>query len=387
MPPDDPHGIFAADVMTKRQRVEATLGLKPVDRAAILEQLSYNPRVIERYTGRPINGFDYTLDDICQVIRATADMTMPPTAPRGKGRVVSSDGFVFEKDEWTTWHVSRPFTDEQGACAWLRGQIAELDRGLAEFDPDKARAAYRHEMLSLQARIGQTVILKYSATAFCFVFDRMGLEIHTFFCQEYPQVLAEFLEAFAALELQRVAAVADPELSPVILIPEDFATRQGPIFGPEFLQRFHYPFVRRLTDAWHHQGVKVLYHSDGNYLKAIPDLMACGVDGFYCLEPNCGMDIIALKNRWPKMVWAGGVDGVDLMERGHPAQVRAEVQRHIRQTRTLETGGMFVATSSEINPPIPAENYQALVEAVGTLRHPDFAGERASGPRTRERSC
>lgn len=88
------------------------------------------------------------------------------------------------------------------------------------------------------------------------------------------------------------------------------------------------------------------------------------MDGFYCLELNCGMDIVALKNAWPEMVWAGGVDGVDLMERGTPEQVKSEVRRHIRATRALETGGMFVASSSEINPPIPPENFRAMVEAV-----------------------
>lgn len=84
----------------------------------------------------------------------------------------------------------------------------------------------------------------------------------------------------------------------------------------------------------------------------------------FCLEPNCGMDIVELKNRWPELVWAGGVDGVDLMERGMPAQVSAEVRRHIRETRALETSGMFVASSSEINPPIPPENFRAMIEAV-----------------------
>jgi len=100
--------------------------------------------------------------------------------------------------------------------------------------------------------------------------------------------------------------------------------------------------------------------------------MKCGVDGFYCLEPNCGMDIVELKNAWPEMVWAGGVDGVDLMERGAPEQVRAEVRRQILESRALETGGMFVASSSEINPPIPPENFRAVVETAGEVLNPDF---------------
>jgi len=109
----------------------------------------------------------------------------------------------------------------------------------------------------------------------------------------------------------------------------------------------------------------VLYHSDGNWKKVIPELIRTGVDGFYCLEPNCGMDIVELKNTWPEMVWAGAVDGVDLMEFGTPNQVKAEVFRHIKETNALKTGGMFIASSSEINPPIPPENFRAMVEAVG----------------------
>ena len=123
-----------------------------------------------------------------------------------------------------------------------------------------------------------------------------------------------------------------------------------------------------VVDAWHEQGIRVLYHSDGNWKSAVAELMACGVDGFYCLEPNCEMDVVELKNAWPRMVWAGGVDGVDLMERGTPREVRAVVERQIRETNALATGGMFVASSSEINPPIPPENFRAMVEAAWATR-------------------
>ncbi|MBU4200373.1 MAG: hypothetical protein KKG09_10100 [Verrucomicrobia bacterium] len=355
---------------SKRERVEATLNHQPVDRCAILEQLSYNPRVIADWTGKPIDGFDYTVDDICAVIRQTCDLVMPPVAPRGTTRVTSPDGFVTQHDNWTSWRVSRPFSDEHGAAAWLRRRAADMQA--AHFDRETARADYRRDITELQVKIGDTVILNYSGTGFCGAFDSMGLEIFTFFQVEYPDVLKAYLEASVACELRRIHAVADPALSPVILIPEDFATKQGPIFPPAFLHKFHFPYVKKLADAWHEHGVKALYHSDGNWKKVIPNLKACGVDGFYCLEPNCGMDIVELKNAWPEMVWAGGVDGVDLLERGTPAQVRVEVHRHIRETNALETGGMFVASSSEINPPVKPENFKAMVDAVGELRNPGF---------------
>lgn len=363
--------VFHHDRLTKRERVEATLNHQPVDRCAVLEQLSYNPRVIADWTIKPIQGFDYTMDDICAVIRQTCDLVMPPLAPRGTARVTSPDGFVIQNDNWTSWHASRPFTDEHGACAWLRQRIAAL-KAAPPGDAARTRAEYRRSMLDLQSRIGETVILNYSHTGFCSVFDAMGLEIHTFFQAEYPEVLQEFIELSTAAELRRVHAVADPALSPVILLPEDFATKHGPIFSPPFLAQYHYPYVKRLADAWHEHGIAVLYHSDGNWKKAIPDLKGCGVDGFYCLEKGCGMDIVGLKNAWPELVWAGGMDGVDLMERGTPEQVRTEVRRHIAETRALETGGMFIASSSEINPPIPPENFRAMVLAVGEMNNQSF---------------
>jgi hypothetical protein len=357
--------LFPGDRMTKRERAEATLRHEPVDRAALHEQLSYNPRVIAMYTGREIRGFEYTIDDVGYVISRTLDMCFPPIAPCGTERVTDRDGFVSQHDNWTTWHVSRPFDDVEGARSWFLRMIERLREASAAFDPDRAREDHRKYMRRIQSLIGETVLCHFSGTGFCSVFDRMGLELYTYFTFDYPELLGEYMELSTALEVRRVRAAADRALSPVVLIPEDFSTKQGPIFSEDYLAEFHYPYVKRLTEAWKEHGVVVLYHSDGNYKKAIPGLMRCGVDGFYCLEPNCGMDIVELKNTIPEMVWAGGVDGVDLMERGTPEAVRVEVRRHIDSTRAISTGGMFVASSSEINPPIPPENFRAMVEAVG----------------------
>ena len=88
-----------------------------------------------------------------------------------------------------------------------------------------------------------------------------------------------------------------------------------------------------------------------------------------------GMDVVELKNAWPDHVWSGGIDGVDLMERGTPEQVKHEVQKHIQRTNVLQTGGMFVGTSSGIDPPIKPENFRAMIEAVGEVLNPDFASD------------
>lgn len=358
--------IFPHDELTKRERVERTLGHLPVDRVALHDQVSYNPGVISLYTGKEIQGFAYTIQDIGAVIRKTLDACFPPTAPVGTDRIVDTDGFVYQQDHWTSWHISRPFADVEGAKKWLDKKIAEQTAHKKSFNDDQERNRYRAYMLNLQQIVGDTVIIDFSiGTGFCTVFDKMGLELYTFFSLDYPVTLTDFMEISTENAVRKVHAAADRGLSPVVLIAEDFSTKQGPIFSPEFLHKFHFPYVKRLTEAWKSHGIHVIYHSDGNYKKVIPDLISCGVDGFYCLEPNCGMDIVELKNAWPQMVWAGGLDGVALMEQGTPDQVRAEVRRHIQATDALQKGGMFLGTSSEINPPIKPENYQAMIAEAG----------------------
>jgi hypothetical protein len=365
--------IFPADILTKRERVERTLCHQPVDRVALWDGLQHSPRVIGACLGREIQGFDYTVEDVGEASRRTLDLCMPISAPQGTDRVTLDDGLVVQNENWMRWVVQRPFADVRCARDWLLGRTELLRK--TPFDRDAEWESYHRRMAEMQRLVGETVIMDFSWTGFSYVFRAMGIDLFVYFYEDYPQVFADFLECTAEREIRRIHAVADVELSPVILVPEDFATKQGPMFSPAFLGVTLFPYVARMTEAWHSHGIRVLFHSDGNWKKVIHELVGCGVDGFYCLEPSLGMDIVELMNARPDMVWAGGVDGVDLMERGTPEQVRAEVHRHILGTNALQTGGMFVGTSSEVNPPIPAENFMAMVYAVGELRNEEFAME------------
>lgn len=357
--------IFPGDKISKRERVELTLKHQPVDRIAIHDQLSYNPDVISLYTGKTYNGHSYSEADIGETVRKCLDITFPLFKPIGTEKFTDGDGFVFQNDNWTSWTVERPFNDAKGACEWLKKKTGAIEKEIAGFDKVKIKREHDDKFSKTQALIGETIQFNWSFTGFCDVFNLMGLELYVYFSEDYQDVLEEFMEVSVKKELMRIHTVANRTLSPLILIPEDFATKHGPIFSPDFLHRFHYPFVKKLASAWHEYGVSVIYHSDGNYRRAIPELINCGVDGFYCLEPNCGMHIAGLKKEWPEMLWAGGLDGVDLMERGSPAEVKQAVRAQIIETGALQDGGIFLGTSSEINPPVKPANFAAMIEEAG----------------------
>jgi hypothetical protein len=363
--------LFESDQISKRERIERALNHQPVDRAPLHDQLSYNPGVIELYTGRHIEGFDYTREDVCAVIRRTLDACFIPISPLGTDQYTDVDGLVHQNDNWNTWIASRPFNDIDTARDFMLRKTKRIQT--TSFDPVAAGRAYKTEAQSLQALIGDTVHIDISTQdGFCDCWSILGLELFTYLYQDSPRIIADYIETYTQNEVRRIHAVADLSLSPVILIAEDFASKTGPIFSPRFLRTEHFPRVRRITEAWHDHGIKVIYHSDGNWMRVIPDLIETGVDGFYCLEPAAGMDIVELKRQYPQLLWAGGVDGVDLMERAPPDQVVEAVRNMIRDTDVLRTGGAFIGTSSEVNPPVRPENFRAMVETVGTVWNSDF---------------
>ena len=346
-----------------------------IDRVAIHDNVSFNPGVISLYTGKKIDGFNYSIEDICEVIKKTLDMCFFPVPPRGTDRITTEEGFVRQNDNWTIWTVSRPFNDPQGLKeCYLRRSEAMKN---LKFDPEEARENYRKKFFSIQKLIGNTVILDYMSTGFCNCWSAR-IDLFTYLYYDEPEIISDYIQTKTDNEIRRVHAIADKKLSPVVLIADDLASKNGPLFSPELLRKEFLPHLTRLVEVWHSHGLKVLYHSDGNWKKLIPDFLKCGVEGVYCLEPAVGMDIIELKKKYPKVIWAGGLDGIDLMERGNPEQVRKEVRRQIEETDALNTGGLFLATSSEINPPVKPENYQAMIDEARSIWNRDFLGEERS---------
>ncbi|MCK4401434.1 hypothetical protein KAW08_03930 [bacterium] len=364
---------MSKDILTKRERVERTLNFQPVDRVAIHDEVSYNPGVISLYTGKKIEGFNYSIEDICEVIKKTLDMCFPPRAPKGTDKIVLEDGTIIQHDNWTSWVTSSPIDVEGLKKHYLKKIEAEKT---SKFDPKKEREEHHKRFLRIQKLIGDTVICEYlTNVGLCECWDHGRIVPFSYLCHDEPELISEYFKIHTDSQIRKVHAIADKNLSPVILIADDLASKTAPMFSPEFLRREYSPHLTRLVEAWHEHGLKVLFHSDGNWKILIPDFLKCGVDGFYCLEPATGMDIIELKKKYPKVIWAGGLDGVDLMERGNPEQVRKEVRKQILETDVLNTGGLFLATSSEINPPIKPENYQAMIEEAKSIHNKEFTGE------------
>ena len=124
------------------------------------------------------------------------------------------------------------------------------------------------------------------------------------------------------------------------------------------------PLHARLNHAIHEFGVKVIYHTDGSVMKAVPGLIDMGIDVLQALQFSArGMDPRALKERFgANLCFEGGVSVQTTLPFGTPEDVRRETRELIS---VLGAGGGYIlGPSHAIQAGTPAENIYAMFEAA-----------------------
>jgi uroporphyrinogen decarboxylase len=152
---------------------------------------------------------------------------------------------------------------------------------------------------------------------------------------------------------------------PAMFLGEDFASGDGPMVSPAFLRKSFFPRLKRIADAYHRKGIRLLFHSDGDLHPVLDDLVACGIDALNPIDIASGMDPKEIRRRHPNLVLVGGIDCARLLPFGSPGEVR-------QATRALiEAAGpaLLVGSSSETGDDVPLDNFLAMVEVARNWRY------------------
>ena len=151
----------------------------------------------------------------------------------------------------------------------------------------------------------------------------------------------------------------------VVVIADDIASQNGPLFSPELYRRLVGPFTKALIDGIRlRTDARILYHSCGAVAGFLDDFAAIGIDAVNPVQVSAeGMgDIAALKAGYHgRLTFWGGIDTQNLLPAGTPEQVR---ERTAFTCRTMGAGGGYVLCASHnLHGDIPPENITAMYEA------------------------
>jgi uroporphyrinogen decarboxylase len=187
----------------------------------------------------------------------------------------------------------------------------------------------------------------------------LGLQMFSYLWADERDLVLRWMRALEAQQRHYIELTAHPETSSLSMIYSDVAFKQSPMFSKRTFNDFgFFDDVATICDACHAKGLQVIFHSDGDIMSLVDDLVAAGIDGLNPLEKAAGMDVYALRKRYPELILVGGVDVTHLLREGTPDQVRKETRRMIDELGS--EGRLLIGSSTEVSEHVPLENYLAF---------------------------
>ena len=145
---------------------------------------------------------------------------------------------------------------------------------------------------------------------------------------------------------------------------DDIGGQNGLLMSLDMWEQFIKPYHLEVNTVIHEFGARVIYHTDGAVMKAVPGLIDMGIDVLQALQFDAaGMDPVELKTKYgPRLCFEGGVSVQRTLPFGTAEEVRQEVQRLISVLG--KGGGYILGPSHAIQAGTPPENILAMFETA-----------------------
>jgi len=150
----------------------------------------------------------------------------------------------------------------------------------------------------------------------------------------------------------------------LIFTADDIGDQRGLLMPLAKWEKLIKPYHRRLNDAIHRFPAKVIYHTDGSVMPAVPGLIDMGIDVLQALQFSADdMDPAALKRcAAEKLCFEGGVSVQTTLPFGSPEEVEKEVRARIDVLG--EGGGYILGPSHWIQAGTPPANIVAMFDTA-----------------------
>lgn len=173
---------------------------------------------------------------------------------------------------------------------------------------------------------------------------------------ENPALLRTILERYTEWTCQ-VISVCNRVGVDFFWCFDDFAFKTGPIYSPDVLREIVMPYARAVASQIN---LPWIWHSDGNYMIVLDDVLSLGMNALNPLEPGC-IDIDFVMSNYPEIRLVGGVD-VDILSRGTTREVRQAVRSCFDR---MNRDGRYIAASSNSIPDYcRPENVKVFFEEI-----------------------
>lgn len=348
--------------MTSKERVRTLLNGRLPDRVPVFDLLR-NDAVIEHYSGEKLT-LENAEESVFKAISKALDATRPAIAIPQEERIETlPDGRKLTIRRWTEWIEQKKFPSTEA-------HANELEEGIrkpwdwSEKDEEDLRNRLDNQR-NWAAKLGDTFLFRrIREVRLDGLYTTVGLDQFSYLMVDYPDVVSRVLEYQMVKSLQEIEHIPQDEPIEAVFLASDIAFKDRTIFSPRFLREEFFPRLARVISACHERGWKVMFHSDGNLMEILDDLIEAGIDILNPIERVAGMEPKVIHKRYPDLILAGGIDASQLLPYGKPEDIETEVIKTIEDTE----GKIMVGSSTEIHNEIPLENVIALIETARSYK-------------------
>ncbi|MBN1315115.1 MAG: hypothetical protein JXA42_06590 [Anaerolineales bacterium] len=185
----------------------------------------------------------------------------------------------------------------------------------------------------------------------------MGLDGFAYALMDDPDLIREVLNRYVDWQLVVTEHLAGMGFD-FMWSFDDVAYKSGPFCSKKVFREFMMPAFRRSAEAitlpW-------IFHSDGNIMPLLDDLITLGMDGLHPIEPG-PMDLAEVKEKYGRQLCIVGNVSVDTLSSGTPEQIRQLVKERIQIA--APGGGYIISSSNSIPSYAQPENVQAMAQAI-----------------------
>jgi uroporphyrinogen decarboxylase len=195
-------------------------------------------------------------------------------------------------------------------------------------------------------------------------FERMFIDLAL--NPELAHAIMERVCSFYREFFRRVLAAAEGQID-LVFTADDIGGQEGLLMSLPMWEEHIKPYHTRLNQVIHEFGAKVIYHSDGSIMEAVPGLIDMGIDILQALQFDAkGMDPVALKDLYgDRLCFEGGISVQRTLPFGTPEEVAAEVRERVAVLG--RGGGYILGPSHAIQAGTPPENIVAMFDTAAGL--------------------
>ena len=176
-----------------------------------------------------------------------------------------------------------------------------------------------------------------------------------------PVFISKMFERVGEMQHNLISKILSYDSVGALRSNDDIAYNSGTLVSPKHLRQYVFPWLKTVGDLCKKKDIPLIFHSDGNLMAVIDDIVAAGVNGLHPIQPNA-MDIITLKKNYgDRLCFLGNID-MDIMTRGTEKDVAELVVKNLRNI--APGGGYLVGASNSVPEYIPLKNYNAMRETA-----------------------